>query len=182
MAVNGVRVATVADAEGMGTVNVESWRQRLEGILPTDLLEHLSADELSMTWASSLLNPPVKGQRAVVAIVGTDIEHEKLVGYAAFGPSQEPDALPGEYELVALEVAPERHRQGHGSRLMTAALDLAREAGAESAIAWCPLDDSIRREFLQSAGWAPDSAFRDLATGTDAVVREVRLATSLATG
>ncbi len=47
-------------------------------------------------------------------------------------------------------------------------------------LVWCPLDDEPRRAFLQSAGWAPDSAYRDLAVGPaaegdDRLVREVRL-------
>ena len=50
---------------------------------------------------------------------------------------------------------------------------------------WCPVHDEARRAFLQSGGWGPDTAFRDVAVGiqddgTDRVVREVRLATLLA--
>jgi hypothetical protein len=51
-------------------------------------------------------------------------------------------------------------------------------------LAWCPLDDEPRRAFLQSAGWGPDSAYRDLAVGPgakgeDLLVREVRLVAAI---
>ncbi len=180
MSTVAVRPARVSDADDIGMVHVASWHQRLAGVLPDEVLSSLSADDLAMTWARSILNPPLAGQAVVVATQVQPDATEAIVGFAAFGPSQEPDALPGEYELVALEVAPGHQRAGHGSRLMAAAIDLAREAGATSACAWCPLEDSIRRGFLQSAGWEPDSARRDLATGPDTTVREVRLVVSLA--
>jgi hypothetical protein len=54
----------------------------------------------------------------------------------------------------------------------------------ETVVAWCALDDQPRRAFLQSAGWGPDSAFRDVRVdaaedGSDVVVREVRLIADL---
>lgn len=42
-----------------------------------------------------------------------------------------------------------------------------------------PLADEARRAFLQSAGWGPDTAYRDREIG-DEVLREVRLVTIIA--
>jgi hypothetical protein len=47
------------------------------------------------------------------------------------------------------------------------------------AIAWIPERDSATREFLISAGWAPDGLARALDTGAGEL-REIRLHTSLA--
>jgi len=42
-----------------------------------------------------------------------------------------------------------------------------------------PLADEARRGFLQSAGWGPDTAYRDREIG-DSLLREVRLVTIIA--
>lgn len=176
---SGVRLARTSDVDGIAAVNVRSWRQRFAATLPGDVLDALDPSDLAMVWASGILNPPTTGHRLLVAVEGADV-----VGYAAIGPSQDPDAEPGTGELLALEVDPEQQRQGHGSRLLAAAVDHAGAGGLDTVLVWCPLDDEARRGFLQSAGWAPDTAYRDLSVGTDAdgsdrLVREVRLVVGL---
>lgn len=179
MPVSGVRLARTSDVDGIADVNVSSWRQRFEAILPGDVLDGLDSGDLAMVWASGILNPPTVGHRLLVAVDG-----DEVVGYAAVGPCQDPDADAATGELLALEVHPDRQRQGHGSRLLAASVDHGRGAGFDTVVAWCPVADEPRREFLQSAGWGPDSAFRDLAVDPNAaeptVVREVRLVTGIA--
>ena len=177
---SGVRLARTSDVDGIAAVNVRAWRQRFATTLPTDLLGALDVGDLAMVWASGILNPPTPGHRLLVAV-----DDGEVVGYVAIGPSQDPDADEWTVELLALEVDPTRQRLGHGSRLMAAAIDHARGAGMLSGCAWCPIDDEARRAFLQSAGWGPDTAFRDVfvgeaTDGTDLLVREARLVTSLA--
>jgi GNAT superfamily N-acetyltransferase len=176
---SGVRLARTSDVDGVAAVNVRAWRQRFASTLPVAMLDSLDPSDIAMVWASGILNPPTPGHRLLVAVEGADV-----VGYAAIGPSQDPDADARTVELLALEVDPDQQRLGNGSRLMSAAVDHARAAGMESATAWCPLDDEARRSFLQSAGWGPDTAFRDVLVGTspdgtDLLVREARLVTAL---
>jgi GNAT superfamily N-acetyltransferase len=176
---SGVRLARTSDVDGIAAVNVRSWRQRFSATLPPEVLDALDPADLAMVWASGILNPPTAGHRLLVAIDGADV-----VGYAAIGPSQDPDAEPGTGELLALEVDPGQQRQGHGSRLLAAAVDHAAAGGLGTVLVWCPLDDEARRGFLQSAGWVPDTAYRDLAVGAEAdgsdrLVREVRLAVGI---
>jgi GNAT superfamily N-acetyltransferase len=180
MTVSGVRLARTSDVDDIARINVLSWRGRFAGVLPDATLAGLDAGDLASTWASGILNPPLPAQRLLVAV-----EDDVLVGYAAWGPCQDPDAVDGTGELIALEVDPNRTRQGHASRLMAACVDLARSSGTTSAVAWTLLQDEVRRAFLQSAGWGPDTAYRDLRIdvepdGTERIVREVRLVTDLA--
>lgn len=179
---SGVRLARASDADAVAAINVRAWRQRFEGVLPPAVLQSLDVDDLAMTWASGIINPPTPLHRLMVSVEGVDV-----LGYAAVGPSQDPDAVPGEAELLALEVDPPCQRQGNGSRLMAAAMDLLLGSGIHSVSCWCPLHDEARRAFLQSAGWAPDTAYRDLLVGqdeagSDLTLREVRLVTGLADG
>jgi GNAT superfamily N-acetyltransferase len=178
MPVSGVRLARTSDVDDIASVNVRSWRARLAGVLADEVLDSLDAGDLAMTWASGILNPPLPTQRVFVAA-----DDGVVVGYAAWGPCQDPDADAVTGELLALEIDPDRTRQGHGSRLMAAAVDLARESGTMSAVAWTLLDDEPRRAFLQSAGWGPDTAYRDVSVGlgdAERVLREVRLVTDIA--
>lgn len=175
MPTSGVRLARTSDVDDIADINLRSWRLRFASVLPRDVLDSLRADDLAMVWASGILNPPTPAHQLLVAV-----DDGRIVGYAAVGPSQDPDAERGVAELIALEVDPERTRLGHGSRLIAAAVDHARSSGADTLAVWCPLVEEPRRAFLQGAGWGPDSAFRDVAVaisddGADVTIREVRL-------
>lgn len=175
---SGVRLARTPDVDGIASVNVRSWRQRFTGVLTEDTLAALDPRDLAMVWASGILNPPTLQHRLLVAV-----EEQDVLAYAAVGPSQDPDAAPTDAELIALEVDPDHQRRGHGSRLLAAAVDHARAGGFDSLTVWCPIGDEPRRAFLQSAGWGPDSARRDIVVGedegVDLLAREVRLVVGL---
>lgn len=180
MPVSGVRLARTPDVDDVASVNVRSWRLRFEGVIPDEALAAMDAGDIAMVWASGILNPPTPGHRLLVAV-----DDNRVVGYAAIGPSQDPDAEGQTAELLALEVDPDHLGRGHGSRLMAASVDHLVAAGTTVAVSWCPVHDEARREFLQSAGWGPDSAYRDVAVGvaddgSEVVAREVRLVTRLA--
>ena len=79
---------------------------------------------------------------------------EQVVGFVAIGPSQDPDAGQTTGEVTALGVHPGHRRQGHGSRLVNAAVDILREAGAEHVAVWCLVEHEPLRSFLTGAGLA----------------------------
>jgi GNAT superfamily N-acetyltransferase len=111
------------------------------------------------------------------------LEQEWRVGFVALGPADdlEPDdpepATTLEFALIIVE--PRWGRRGHGSRLLAAATDHARADGMTRALSWIPEGDTASRDFLVSAGWAPDGLARALDTGAGEL-REIRLHTSLA--
>ena len=105
---------------------------------------------------------------------------EQVVGFAAVGPSVDPDADETSGELLALGVHPDARRSGHGSRLLNAAVDTLRGKGFHSMSAWLLAGDEDTRAFLTAAGLSPDSAYRDRVIDVDGkVAREVRLTADL---
>ena len=77
-------------------------------------------------------------------------------------------------ELLELGVLPGRRLLGHGSRLLTALADHAREAGADGLLAWIPEQADLLATFVAGAGWSPDGASRVLANEAGAELTEAR--------
>lgn len=175
---DSVRLARTSDVDDIARVQVRSWRASYAGILPAEVLDALDESDIALEWGRALLRPGP--HRLLVATDGTGA----VVGAASIGPSGDPDAgddpalAPGEVGLFVID--PDAWRQGHGSRLLAACVDLLVQGGHFEAVTWVPLADEARRAFLQSAGWGPDSAYRDLAVTDDATVREVRIVSVLA--
>lgn len=174
-----VRVAWVADAADMARAQVRAWRTGYRGLLPGVVLDGLDVDALAERWATDLRRPPAATHRALVAL-----DADRLVGFAATGPSDDPDAEHGrDAEMTLLVVDPDRTGQGHGSRLLTAVADTGRADGYARLTTWVFARDDAMRAFLESAGWAPDGAHREMVVDVDdaeaAPVRQIRLHTSL---
>jgi len=149
------------------------------GALPADLLGALDPDVLAARWADDLRRPPAATHRALVAL-----EANTVVGFAATGPSEDPDADPvRDAEMTVLVVHPDELGRGHGSRLLSAVADTGRADGFTRATTWVFAQDDTMRAFLESAGWAPDGAHREMVVDSEGagapVVRQVRLHTSL---
>jgi GNAT superfamily N-acetyltransferase len=177
MADVSVRPARPSDAEEIGRIQVETWRTAYASVLPEPVLAGLSADGAARAWTGAISSPPSTRHHVLVALEG-----DWRVGFVALGPTDDPE--PGDPEpdttvaLAPILVEPRWGRRGHGSRLLAAAVDHARADGATRAIAWIPEGDPVTREFLLSAGWAPDGLVRALDTGAGEL-REIRLHTAL---
>jgi ribosomal protein S18 acetylase RimI-like enzyme len=172
-----VRTAKPTDAPAVGVVQAAVWTQAYAGRLPDDVVALFEAPAFAKAWRQSLENPPEGVHRLLVARAG-----EQVVGFAAIGPSQDPDAGQATGEVTAIGVHPGARRMGHGSRLLNACVDTLRGAGAEDLSTWVLADDEATRAFLVASGLGPDGAFRDRVVSPDGdTLREVRLVASLAT-
>lgn len=178
MADVSVRPAGPDDVAEIARVQVDTWRTGYQTILPAPVIEALSVEVAQDAWQQAVTAPPSPGHHVLVAQ-----EQDWVVGFVAFGPADdlEPDDPdPSTTVAVApLLVEPRWGRRGHGSRLLAAAVDHARADRMTRAIAWVPEADVASREFLVSAGWAPDGLARALDTGAGEL-REIRLHTDLA--
>jgi GNAT superfamily N-acetyltransferase len=175
----GVRLARTSDVDHITAVQVHTW-ERLYGPLLRAAGVAVDAAALAEQWGSAILQPP--HHHAGVLVATSD---EEIVGFAAIGPSFDPDLGQGYGEIHALTVHPDRLHCGHGSRLMAACVDHLRSFGYRWLATWTLLDDEPRRAFWQSAGWRPDSARRvldnhdSIGPEPSGTVTEIRLVVAL---
>lgn len=169
------RIARPSDAPAVALVQAAVWRAAYADVLPLDVVERFDAASFARVWRDSLHTPPSPRHVLLVACAG-----EQVVGFAAVGPSADPDATQTSGEVLALGVHPDARRSGHGSRLLNAAVDTLRGKGFDTVSVWILVTDEATRAFLTAAGLSPDSAFRDRVVDVDGkVVREVRLIANL---
>lgn len=150
-----VRPATAEDDGAITRVQLRAWRSSHVEVLGAATLEGLDVAVVRERWAAAIKAPPSPLHRVLVACDGAQV-----VGVAACAPVE------AGVEVLALEVDPDHRRGGHGSRLLAACVDLAREDGATHLQTWVLQGDAAREQFLASAGLGPDGARRELAPTT----------------
>jgi len=144
-----VRDATLADAHGIATVLVASWRAAYRGLLPDEVLAGLSVADRERFWSAALTERPPNTRMVVATDAGV------VIGFAATGPPLVPvdRADPTLGDLYALYLAPDVWRRGIGTRLHAAALDRLRDRGFTHAGLWV-LDTNERAlRFYTRLGW-----------------------------
>ncbi len=171
------RVAWDADAPAIAEVQVRAWRASYADLLPGEVLDALDASQLAEGWEASLRRPKDARQRVLVGL-----ERATVTGFVVTAPATDPDCDPiATGELSDLTVDPERRGDGHGSRLLQAAVDTLVADRFTRAVTWLPAVGDDLRAFLESTGWAPDGAHRtlDLTGDGSTTVKQVRLHTAL---
>jgi len=171
-----VRIAWADDADAIAAVQVRAWQTSYDGLLPPEALE-IDAAQAAELWRSSLTRPKEARTRVLVAL-----ERNRVVGFAITTPATDPDCDPGtDAELMELTVDPAERGKGHGSRLVQAAVETMAADRFTRAVLWSVAGDDALREFLAGAGWAPDTAHRELDLDGDGttLVKQVRLHTGI---
>jgi GNAT superfamily N-acetyltransferase len=168
-----VRPARPADSAEIARIQAVTWRTAYRSVLPLEVLDEWDEAEATAAWHAAVSAPPTPGHGVLVALEG-----QTVVGFAAYGPAELtaaelPDPAGPSTEVSTLLVEPRWGRRGHGSRLLAAVADLARNTGAARLQTWLLEPDAVSAGFLESAGWALDGWARTLDTG-GAPLREVR--------
>jgi GNAT superfamily N-acetyltransferase len=168
-----VRPARAVEAADIARVQAVAWRTAYRSLLPAEVLETWDEDAAAATWRAAVVSPPTAGHLVLVALEGSAV-----VGFTAFGPAERtegelpaPDAALS--DISTLLVEPRWGRRGHGSRLLAAAVDLARSQGVAELRTWLPEADTVSAAFFESAGWEPDGWARTLDAG-GTPLRELR--------
>lgn len=207
MADVSVRPAVSDDAGELGRLQVETWRLAYTDVLPESVRAGLDADAAAAAWGAAI-DARLRTHHVLVAMEGpwrvgfcatAPAQEDDVAGGNADAADPEPDATGTAPDAVGtapdavgaaeaastvviapLLVEPRWGRRGHGSRLLAAAVDLARTDGFTRAVMWVPERDQVTQDFLTSAGWQPDGTVRALDTGAGDL-REIRLHADLTT-
>jgi GNAT superfamily N-acetyltransferase len=169
-----VRIAWADDADAIAALQARTWRVLYADLLPPEALEIDSA-RAAEVWRGVLARPADARNRVLVAL-----ERNRVVGFAITTPATDPDCDPVvDAELMEFTIDPDERGRGHGSRLLQAAVDTMQADRFTRAVLWAVASDDDLRRFLGDAGWAPDSAHRELDLEGDGrtLVKQVRLHT-----
>ncbi|GAA0550709.1 GNAT family N-acetyltransferase [Paractinoplanes ferrugineus] len=184
MALGFVRPARPEDSGAIARIQLSTWRTAYRRMFPAHILANLDEAYLARGWGEAIESPPSERHRVLIAVEQSESANE-IVGFTAIGPADEqalaPEepALPDGYAAITdILVEPRWGRRGHGSRLLSAAVDLWREDAFTHAVAWTYEQDEAMRKFLTTAGWEPDGAGRALDVD-DMLVPQLRLHVSL---
>lgn len=143
-----VRPARPGDEAEIARIQVTAWVAALGERLGPRRHSAFDAVAIEDGWRAAIAQPPTPGHRVFVAT-----QDGVIVGFAAASPP---------HDLIALEVAPDRRRRGHGSRLLAACADHLRESGGTMMRIWALEKDAVRTRYLRDAGFAEAGMRREL--------------------
>lgn len=141
------------------------------------VLDELDSAQMAEAWAEAIRRPPLATYRVLVALDGEGA----VVGFAAIGPSDDPDADHTDGLVAEFCVHPECGDAGHEDRLMHAIAESLKADGFTRATWWALADDDATRALLSQSGWEPDGAHQEIGDEDDHLrIKQVRLHTALA--
>lgn len=175
-----VRPARDEDLPAIGAIHAVTMQASLEAAhdsahgapLPESVRAMISAPVITAGWQEAVTSPPSPGHHVLVAT-----QDDQVVGLLGLAPTQSVAAPEGGAdapalkagEVTALGVGPDHQLRGHGSRLLAAAVDLARQDGAQVLVAWSVRGDESLTRLFQAVGMAPTGAQRELPVGQGVV-------------
>jgi ribosomal protein S18 acetylase RimI-like enzyme len=134
---------TVDDAEELGRVHVEIWRQAYAGSMPAAYLAGLDPVAFADAWRGRLADPPAQELRLVA---------RDDLGIAAFSIAGPPriDDSPADWELYAINLLPRAQGTGVADEL------LDRSLGDRAAYLWVIEGNERAQAFYRKRGFADD--------------------------
>lgn len=140
------RPAVSADAAGIARVHIASWQTSYRGLVPDEVLDHLSFERRLEYWQQVLAG----GAEAEIVLVAENQQGE-VVGFVAGGKSREA-ALPFAGELYAIYLLETAKRQGIGARLFRQFAKALQQAGYSSMMLWVFAENIPGRRFYEKMG------------------------------
>ena len=159
-ATTSIRRGGVPDAEAVARLHIDSWRATYQSELPAWYLDGLDLSARTAQWRNRIALP---GVRILMAACG-----DAAIGFAAFGPSRDPDLDPSVWsQIYNFHVAPSRRGQGVGIRLWQTMLAELEPAGSAGLTLWVVPTNQGARHFYERRGLRADGKmqFESLAPG-----------------
>lgn len=125
-----IRKATVADAEKIAEVHVESWKTTYKGLIADSYLSQLSVERRKMHW-ERILNDSSQNEVVFVALN----DEGEIVGFSNGGRNRN-EEFEQDGELYAIYLLQEYQEKGIGKRLFHAVVESLADAGYKSMMVW----------------------------------------------
>ena len=139
---------TVDDADELGRVHVEIWRQAYAGLMPEEYLDGLDAAAFAEKWRSRMADPYPGTVRLAVR------DEEGIAGFSTAGPPRIDDP-PVDLELYAINLLPRLHGTGVADVL------LDRTIGDRAAYLWVIEGNERAIAYYRRRGFVDDGG-RDI--------------------
>lgn len=156
-----VRLASAADADAIGRIQVETWRAAYTGLMSDEAVAGFDVESRQELWREGLARTPRAGSATFVVEDGGEV-----VGFASVGASREEDAVQ-EGELYAIYLHPTCWDRGIGRALLLRAEESMRSSGFRRAILWVLEGNERAERFYRAAGWEQDGRKLDRFQGAD---------------
>ncbi|WDC84319.1 GNAT family N-acetyltransferase [Caloramator sp. mosi_1] len=140
-----VREAIPSDVPSVAKIHIDVWKDTYEGIIPSEVLEHRTYDELEDTWLDRLFEDPETKEYMYVA----ENEDGELVGFIVFS-TEGLDNYQG--VIKSIYVYSDYQRQGIGKMLFNAAVEKLLEENVKNLIVWTYKDNKNRRFYEKMGG------------------------------
>lgn len=134
------------DADELGRVHTEVWREAYADIMPADYLAGLRPERSAAYWRARAADP-AHAHRTLVARDADGL----VVGFISTGPSRDDDA-PTAWELYAINLLARVHGTGLADEL------LARGLGDRPATLWVVEANARALAFYRRHGFEPEGA------------------------
>lgn len=141
-----IRYAVESDAEALGKLVVDTWRETYGGIFPEDFFENFTYEK-QISRAKAILSGTASISRPAIAIKATG----EPVGYAFSGPNRNA-SIAYESELHTLYVLADHHGQGIGKRLFGFVVHGEIKRGSSSIFTWVVATNPTRAFYAKIGG------------------------------
>ncbi|WP_328493039.1 GNAT family N-acetyltransferase [Streptomyces sp. NBC_00414] len=159
-----IREMTLADCPRVAEIRVRGWQSAYKGLMPRSYLDGLDV-------AVELPRRRAHFEQAGQGVVNLVAEWAgEVVGWACHGPYRDGEPLaggignaesagaPGDAELYAIYVDPDRISRGVGRALLRASVARCAAVGHDRMLLWVVRENAGARRFYERAGFAADGA------------------------
>ena len=138
-----IREATLADAEGIAIVHVDSWRTTYKDIMPSDFLDKISYEKRKDIWIKNITSDE---NHVYVA----ENNEGKIVGFIS-GGKREKNKVEDSGDLTAIYILENSQRMGIGKKLIKELFFKFEELGFKTIFVEV-LEDNKSRYFYEAFG------------------------------
>lgn len=145
-----IRRASEHDAARIAEIQVKTWQEAYQGLMPAEYLDSLDPVRRSVVWKDIVASPE---ETVLVALRGSNI-----IGFCDLLPSRDIPSPSEIAEIASIYVEPSSWGLGAGRCLMKSVLDHAKDHGFTIVTLWVLSSNDRARSFYKKAGFAPDGA------------------------